>query len=371
MNTQIEEKKEMALSVITDYNVTEKALALARDKYLNLTFDLGTKEGMEVARVSRRELVTLRTSLEAKRKELKAPALEHTRLIDAEAKRITAEIEALEAPIDAKITAFEAAEKAKKAEREAKEAARVAAIEARIEAIRVAPMNAAGSSSAHIEQTLAGAKAFIVDESFGELRIKAEAVHAVALEQLTNLLADKLAQEAEAARLKAEREALDAKAKADQEQARLDFAEAERKIAAERAEFKRVQDEHAASVRKQQEVFEAQQAEIEKIRRQEEAEAKAKREVEEEQIRIERAAEANRIMAQVRVQQALRDAEEARQAVERANLAAEKEKLERQERQDAFLTILEVCSYDLTPAKKITQIEIICKRALAKESEAA
>lgn len=62
---------------------------------------------------------TLRTSLEAKRKELKAPALERSRLIDSEAKRIESEIRSLEDPIDALITAEEQRRERERAERQA------------------------------------------------------------------------------------------------------------------------------------------------------------------------------------------------------------------------------------------------------------
>lgn len=68
-------------------------------------WDVSTTKGDREARAARKELVTLRTSLEAKRKELKAPALERAKLIDTEAKRIEAEIRSLEDPIDALIVA--------------------------------------------------------------------------------------------------------------------------------------------------------------------------------------------------------------------------------------------------------------------------
>ena len=92
---------------IAEYSVTTAALAELRQRFGNVAFDLTTTKGDKEARAARLELVRLRTSLEAKRKELKAPALERSRLIDAEAKRITAAIDELEAPIDEQITAVE------------------------------------------------------------------------------------------------------------------------------------------------------------------------------------------------------------------------------------------------------------------------
>ena len=96
------------MSALTEYNPTEAALADLRQRYADVAFDLTTTKGDKEARAARKELVTLRTSLEAKRKELKAPALERAKLIDTEAKRIEAAILELEEPIDAQIKADEA-----------------------------------------------------------------------------------------------------------------------------------------------------------------------------------------------------------------------------------------------------------------------
>ena len=77
-----------------------------------------------------------RVSLEKLRVEIKAPALERTRLNDAEAKRITAELLAIEEPIDAVIKAEETRKAEEKAARERAEQARIAEIQNRIAAIR-------------------------------------------------------------------------------------------------------------------------------------------------------------------------------------------------------------------------------------------
>lgn len=107
---------------IAEYSPTAAALAELRQRFGNIAFDLSTTKGDKDARAARLELVRLRTGLETKRKELKAPALERSRLIDDEAKRITAAILELETPIDEQIKAAEAA---KEAERIAKMALRI------------------------------------------------------------------------------------------------------------------------------------------------------------------------------------------------------------------------------------------------------
>lgn len=81
---------------IQEYSQTEAALAELRERIGKSQYDVSVPASMELARKDRRELVSLRTGLEAKRKEIKAPALEHCRLIDAEAARITTELRKLE-----------------------------------------------------------------------------------------------------------------------------------------------------------------------------------------------------------------------------------------------------------------------------------
>ena len=128
------------VSAVAEYTKTALALAELRQRLAGKVYALQTVAGDKEARADRLELVRLRTSLEAKRKELKAPALERSRLIDAEAKRIEGEILALEGPIDAQIRADERRREEERAARAAAEAARVAALRKRIEYLRgIAP----------------------------------------------------------------------------------------------------------------------------------------------------------------------------------------------------------------------------------------
>jgi len=228
--------------VIVAYSRTEAALATLSAKYAGKTYDLTTTAGDKDARAARMELVALRTGLEAKRKELKAPAMEFGKKIDAEAKRITDQIKGLEDPIDAQIKADEAR---REAEREAKrraEAARVAKHEHAIGLIRGYVTSAIGSSSAHIRTLQEGlatvdtSEALLEEFSITAARVKAE-VQAKLIE-----LHDAAAQgEAEAARLAAEREAQ------RQEAARLAAQRAE--LEAQQAELRRAQEAMAKAQR--------------------------------------------------------------------------------------------------------------------------
>ena len=88
---------------VAEYNPIAAGLAVVRQRYANVAWDLKTTKGNADARAARKELVTLRVSLESKRVELKAPVLERAKLIDSEAKRITAELLKIETPIDEQI----------------------------------------------------------------------------------------------------------------------------------------------------------------------------------------------------------------------------------------------------------------------------
>lgn len=197
-----------ASSAITEYNVTAQALAELRQRLAGKVYALQTVAGDKEARADRLELVRLRTSLEAKRKELKAPALERSRLIDAEAKRIEGEILALEGPIDKQIKADEARREEERLARAAAEAARVAALRKRIDYLRGIAPRAAGQPAREIEFKTAMVEAVVVGDDFAELKAEAQDVREQVLAQLRDMHAATVAQEAEAARVKAESERL-------------------------------------------------------------------------------------------------------------------------------------------------------------------
>lgn len=88
---------------IVEYSKTEAALSDLASRFKGVLFDVKTREGLKAATEARREIRSYRTSLEAKRVEIKAPALERCNLIDSEARRIKTALEALEDPIDAQI----------------------------------------------------------------------------------------------------------------------------------------------------------------------------------------------------------------------------------------------------------------------------
>lgn len=278
MNTQIQE-----------YSATEAALSGLAEKYKGVVYDVTKKEDMAAAKAARNEIRGYRTALEAKRVEIKAPALERCRLIDAEAKRITAALESLENPIVAQIKVEEDRIAAEKAEAERVLRERVEAIQERMKAMRELPMATFNSTIEQLQEYIVALESQVIDsESFGDFMEDAEHLKAQTLTTLKANLEGKKAAIAEAERIKAEREELERQQAAQRE------ADAERARAIEETE-RESRAKIEAAERESRERIEA-----------EEREAKAKRE---EAERIERQAREEKEAAERK----LREAEEAKQ----------------------------------------------------------
>ena len=311
---------------IVEYSPTAAAMAELRQKYENAVFDVSTTIGMAKAIAARRAIREPRIALEKLRKELKAPALERSRLIDAEAKELTQQLEALETPIDQQIKA----EEQRKAERERIEREKLEALQRRVADIRAIAVLCVGKPSETIDQYLEALKVLEIGPEFGELQHEAYTAKGETLSTLAEMWDRALAQEAEAERLRIERAELEAQRKAQAEQAERDRAELAKlreeaaarqagakaemekqmeeewqRVAAERAEAEKVR---LAELAKQQEI----ERQAAAIRAEEEAKAKAVRDAEQAEIDRQRA-----------------EIEEQRRQVEAENaiILAEKEKI--------------------------------------------
>ena len=335
-------------SQITEYNQTAAALAELRERLKGKTYDLTTTAGDKLARADRLELTRLISALEAKRQEVKAPILDRGKLIDAEARRITAELEALRDPIDKAIRAAEAEADRKREARIEAERQRRNDLRERIAQISAVARRAIGKPSAEIEAKISLLVAIEIGDDFGDFKPEAEAAHAEALATMRELLEGTKAQEAEAARLAAERAELD-RQRAEQEaaaqaerdrQAALVLAEEERQAAA-RAELERQQAEARAAQAAADAAAAAAREEADRIAAAARAEAQARIDADRAQLAAqqaeqerqareareaqEREAEAARQEVERKAREA-REAEEARQAQERAAQAAREAK---------------------------------------------
>lgn len=265
---------------IKEYSQTEAALAELRNRYAGVKFDLTVADEDKKAREARRLLVGLRTSLEAKRKEIKAPALAYCNAIDAEAKRINGEILLIESPIDQQIKADEDRREAVKAQKAAAEAARVAEIREKISRFTNAPVKAVGKTAAQIAEAIERANQFEIGEAFGEFAAEAQQAKDICLMSLKDLHLKAVRQEEEAEKLAAERAELE-RQKAEREAAeKAEREQIEAKQRAEREAFDAEQKAARAKLEEEQraarEKLEAQEREQQQRLAKEKAEHEAK-----------------------------------------------------------------------------------------------
>jgi DNA repair exonuclease SbcCD ATPase subunit len=298
---------------IVEYTETAAAIAVLREKYCTV-FDVTTTKGMDEAKKARAEVKGYRVALEKVRKEIKAPALERSRLIDEEAKRITAELQAIEEPIDEAIKAEEQRKEEEKAAKARAEAARLAGIAAKVSALRNLVSLVANQPAEIIGAELEKVQKLELSEAdYQEFMPDALEALTEARKDLQAALNTRLLYEAEQARIKAEQEAEAARMKAEREElAKLREIEAARQAEQARIEAEARQVE-AARLKAERE---AQEAELKAQREAMDAELKAQREEQarkEEEIRQQQAAEAARLKAEQEAMEQQRAELEARQ----------------------------------------------------------
>ena len=271
---------------ITEYSQTEAALAELRQRYGGTSYEVRTAVGMAAARKGRAEIRGYRTALEAKRVEIKAPALDRCRLIDAEAKRITAELLALEEPIDAAIKEEEDRKEAERLRQAREEAERIARGRALVDEIRAPAIRMVGQSSTAIAAQIENARALLIP--MDEFEMDSAEAKKVTLAKLEELHAAALVHEAEQQRIKEERAEL-ARLKAEQvererqEQTRI-AEEGRVRAEAERAARLKIEEQE----RQSRERIEAEDRKARLAREAADAEASKKRDAEEAAMKVER-----------------------------------------------------------------------------------
>lgn len=207
-------------SALIEIDKVGAGLEAMRQLYAGVIYDVATTEGMEAAKRARQAVRQPRYDIERIRTNGKAPILSLGRKLDAEAARITAECMKVETPIDQQIKAEEERIEAEKRAKAAVELARVQEIRADIDEIRTAPLGSVGRSAEAIAERIREIETDQITEvRFGEFTREAGEVRQAALAQLRRIHEERVAAEAETARLKAEREELN---RQRVEQARID-----------------------------------------------------------------------------------------------------------------------------------------------------
>lgn len=246
-------------------------IAELKSLYAGIVYDVRTTKGMDEAKAARAAIREPRYEIEKVRKAAKAPILKLGKELDDRAKAITSEILAIEEPIDWQIKNEEARKEAEKKAKIEAEQKRVAGIQAKIDAIRNWPTNATGKPSSLVEQQLRSAEDYVIGADFEEFADTARAALETSRVAMRGILAERQAHEAEQARIKAEREEL-ARLRAEQQkreaEERARIAEEERKAKAERdAEAARQAEQLRAQRDESERIARERQAEFDRIER--------------------------------------------------------------------------------------------------------
>lgn len=270
MSTELE----VVSKAIADINAVSAGIANLRGLYGGVVYPVSTSKGMNEAKTARIAIREPRYEVERIRKAAKKPILDLGKRLDAEAARIEGELLKLETPIDEQIKTEEVRVVIERLRVEAIEKERVAAIHARIDRIRALPTKASNKTAAEIlilRDNVAGQP---LGDDFAEFIEIARTAHGAAVESLTGLYALAVEQEAEAARIRAEREEL---ARLRKEQEALDAIERARIAEEQRVaneELRMLRETQAAEQRERQKVIDAENA---RIRQAQETAAQAER----------------------------------------------------------------------------------------------
>lgn len=251
---------------------TEQHLMALATKHASITV-VKDKAGREQAHGAYIEVMRARTAVEKAAKEAREDATKFSKAVIAEAARLAAIVEPEEARLKAARDVWDEEQARIKAEAEARERARVLAITERIVAIKSYVVLANNCRTSERVFDLRTKLSCVDLEGFEEFEAEASNAYREASEHLETVFADRQAQEAEAARLSAERAELarqQAEAAAaikkqqDELAAQREAAAAEAKRAADEA---RAQAEAAeAKARAAAEALSAERAELERMR---------------------------------------------------------------------------------------------------------
>lgn len=212
-----------------------KPMIAAVNEYKTLTV---AADGFEKVKQTRMQMKRLRLDIEAKRKDLKAGALEYGRTVDNIAKELSAPVIEVEGLLQAQEEEVEAA---KERERKAKAEAKAAAIQARVNALQAAgcPVDLAAVSAMSDDDF----QWYLTAESKKASEARAE------YERLETLRFEEMKRQAEELRIRDEQ-----------------LAAERAKLEAEREEVRKHQEENRATQQREQQAQRQREYEIEQAR---------------------------------------------------------------------------------------------------------
>lgn len=289
-------------------------------------FDYATKDGNREARSYIHSLRKVKARIEEIRKAEKAESLAYGKRVDEQAKTLASTIEAMIEAHDQPLR-----------ELEARELERVQALKARVEKIQrlgsIISQNWVSLEPADMQEKYDSlANDPFSPEDWQEFAGEAKAAAALAMVEIRkgiDLKQEKLKNDAELARLRAEQQERDRKAAEEQAARDAEEAEARRIREAEQAELRRQQEERDRLAREENQRLQAQldqerkerEAAQQREREERQARERAEQEVREAEARAERAAEEER--------QRVANEARAKEELEKRRLAEEAAAVER------------------------------------------
>jgi len=284
------------------YDVTEEGLSMLEEQWETVP-DCHEKAAYELVRVGIREVVSLRTGIEKRRKELKADALEYSRKVDATAKEISSRVEAVEGKLKAaKQVVDDEIEAQKEAIRQA-EIQRIKNIRRQIVSIHNMAVLPNRYTSADVEEAFNTLTEMVISpDVFQELTEEASEAKTATLAILDNLMIEAVEFEEKERAEKIERERIEAEQKAESERLKAEREEFEAQRAKLQAEHDAEYERRKLEIRAENERMEAERAAM-----------KARREELDRMMRKEQ----SRIDAELAEKEAARIAKEQREAEEK------------------------------------------------------
>jgi colicin import membrane protein len=226
---------------IKQFNPFDKELAEFKEKYEGVVYDFTVKKNEKQARSDRFAIGKVVSALDAVHKELKAPLLEKTKLLDSHRKEIKDGLLEIQGDIKAQI------EKHEKIEKD-----RVAAIQDRIDAIKHPAMTfSALNDTKEIKTALDWVESVRIDDSFAEFQQEALFTKMDAAMALQKVYDERLEIDRVANERAKERRELEEKGRKERdeqiaEQARLDAEEAAAKQISDALTAKKQAEDAAA-----------------------------------------------------------------------------------------------------------------------------
>jgi hypothetical protein len=239
----MKENSEIVLikTALADFDRVAMGLALLKENYGGMVFEVDSTMGMAHAKAARAALREPRYEVEKVRKAAKAPLIALGKKLDAEATRITNAIMDIEMPIQEQIQQEEERKEREKQLRAEAEAKRILMIQSKIDAIRAVPGDMVGFPAKLLSDEIEAISALLIDQSYEEFQQIASDARGSVLGQLASMRDAAVRNEAEAEQIKKDRADL-ARMRAEMavQQASKDRREREEREAIELASLAKV-----------------------------------------------------------------------------------------------------------------------------------